>query len=71
MAKRLVRIYLHADRDANYELAKKIGIAPASEAERMFSHAFSEVEIIASVDISTGDVSIVNISMERDPQVVN
>lgn len=71
MAKRLVRIYIGSSKDSNYELAKKIGIAPGSEAERLFAHAFEKVEVIAQVDINTGEATVVNISTQPDVKTVN
>lgn len=51
--KKITKMYLHADRDSNYEKGRELGITDP-EALRKFSFWGYEVEVEVEVDTKTG-----------------
>ncbi len=66
MKKNRVKIFLSADRDRLFEIAKEVGLAPGSEAERLFSYTCCEVAVILDVDLKTGGSKVIAISVDGD-----
>lgn len=53
-------IYVHRDKDANWELAEKLGMSP--DAARNFSYTCLEIKVTLDVDLQTGDSVIVAVN---------
>lgn len=54
-----IRLYVHRDKDSNYDVAQQLGFKVGSKAERMFLYACSEVELIVDVNMKTGETTVV------------
>lgn len=52
-------IYIHADKDSNYETARKLGLEEG--ATKMFKWALHEVAVEIEVDHHTGEYTILKV----------
>lgn len=54
-----VQVYLHRDKESNYQIVRDVGIKEDSEAERMFLYLGSEEALVYDVDVETGEGKLV------------
>lgn len=54
------KMYLHSNKDSNYELGEKLGLK--DDALRRFAYALSEVEFEVGVDPGNGDVTVLMVN---------
>lgn len=57
MGKKIIKMYLHGDKESNWEQGKKIGLSDEAISEN-FAYALYEVEFDVEVDMETGDTKI-------------
>lgn len=57
--KKIVKIYVHRNKESNYDTAQQIGIVIGSQAEKTFSYTACEVELAYEVDLSTGHAVLI------------
>lgn len=53
-------IYVHRDKDANWELAEKLGMS--EDASRNFSYTCLELKVTIEVDLETGNSEIIAVN---------
>ena len=66
--KKVIKYYLHSDKEENYEIADDLGLS--EDARATFRHACEEIELDLEVDLDTGYSRIiavdgVNLSEEQ------
>lgn len=54
------KMYLHGEKESNYELGEKLGLS--EEAIKNFAYALYEVEFEVEVDTKTGDYTIIAVN---------
>ena len=64
MAKVKTKMYLHSDKDSNYETGGELKLK--GEALRNFAYALYEVEFELEVDTKTGEYKILNTSISKE-----
>lgn len=57
--KKRVLVYVHRNKESNYEIAQKLGMKVDSEAERNVLFLGYEVELVYDIDTETGDAELV------------
>lgn len=56
-----VTMYLHGDKETNFDVAAGLGIQPGTPAEEQFKYALYEVEFELEVDTQTGEYKICSV----------
>lgn len=54
-----VKLYVHRDKESNWDMASKLGFDEDSEAAKNFSYTAYEVALVFDVDTRTGDSKLV------------
>lgn len=56
--KEIITLYLHSDKDANYEIGEELGLK--EEALKEFSYVLYEVKCKVQVDMKTGKTKLLS-----------
>lgn len=57
MSKRIIKMYLHSDKEDNWDIGEEIGLSEEAISEE-FKYALYEVEVDVEVDMETGKTKI-------------
>lgn len=57
--KKIIKMYLHSDKESNFELGEEIGLSEKAIQEQ-FKYALYEVEFDVEVDMETGETKVLS-----------